>query len=41
LAAAFNSRADNEAAAEYAAKISSEAQKLRSGDPELLSHMIR
>jgi Tol biopolymer transport system component len=41
LAAAFNPRADNEGAAEYATKITNEADKLRSGDPELLSHMIR
>jgi len=41
LAAAFNPRADNEGAAEYASKITNEADKLRAGDPELLSHMIR
>jgi energy-coupling factor transporter ATP-binding protein EcfA2 len=41
LAAAFNPRADNEGAAEYATKITSEADKLRTGDAELLSHMIR
>src|SRR5215471_11991205 len=41
LAAAFNPRADNEGAAEYATKITNEADKLRAGDPELLSHMIR
>ena len=41
LAAAFNPRADNEGAAEYADKITKEADKLRTGDPELLSHMIR
>src|SRR6516162_1637245 len=41
LAAAFNPRADNEGAAEYATKITNEADKLRTGDPELLSHMIR
>jgi hypothetical protein len=40
FAAAFNPRAD-EGAAEYATKISNEAEKLRTGDPELLSHMIR
>jgi WD40 repeat protein/energy-coupling factor transporter ATP-binding protein EcfA2 len=40
LAAAFNPRADNEGAAEYATKITNEADKLRTGDPELLSHMI-
>ena len=33
--------ADDEGAAEYAAKISKEADALRTGDPELLSHMIR
>src|SRR5262249_13304799 len=41
LAAAFNPRADDEGAAEYATKITNEADKLRTGDPELLSHMIR
>jgi TPR repeat protein/energy-coupling factor transporter ATP-binding protein EcfA2 len=41
LAAAFNPRADDEGAAEYAAKITAEADQLRAGDPELLSHMIR
>jgi WD40 repeat protein len=41
LAAAFNPRADNEGAAEYATKITNESDKLRTGDPELLSHMIR
>ena len=41
LAAAFNLRAEDEGAAEYAAKIGAEADKLRTGDPELLSHMIR
>ena len=41
LAAAFNPRADDEGAAEYATKITDEADKLRTGDPELLSHMIR
>jgi len=41
LAAAFNPRAHNEGAAEYAAKITSEVEALRTGDPELLSHMIR
>jgi energy-coupling factor transporter ATP-binding protein EcfA2 len=40
LAAAFNPRAD-EGAAEYATKITNEADKLRTGDLELLSHMIR
>jgi hypothetical protein len=38
---AFNPRADDEGAAAFAAKIGSEADKLRTGDPELLSHMIR
>jgi hypothetical protein len=41
LATAFNPRADDEGAAEYATKITQEAEKLRTGDPELLSHMIR
>jgi hypothetical protein len=41
LAAAFNPRADDEGAAEYATKITNEAEKLRKGEPELLSHMIR
>ena len=41
LAAAFNPRADNEGAAEYQSKITNEANRLRTGDPELLSHMIR
>ena len=41
LAAAFNPRAENEGAAEYASKITTEADKLRTGDPELLSHMVR
>jgi energy-coupling factor transporter ATP-binding protein EcfA2 len=41
LAQAFNPRADDEGAAEYATKITNEAEKLRTGDPELLSHMIR
>jgi hypothetical protein len=41
LAAALNPRGDDEGAAAYAAKIGSEADKLRTGDPELLSHMIR
>jgi hypothetical protein len=41
LAAAFNPRTDNEGAAEYATKITNEADKLRTGDPDLLSHMIR
>jgi WD40 repeat protein/energy-coupling factor transporter ATP-binding protein EcfA2 len=41
MAAAFNPRADNEGAAEYATKITNDAEKLRTGDLELLSHMIR
>lgn len=40
LAAAFNPRAEDEGAAEYATKITNEAEKLRTDDPELLSHMI-
>jgi WD40 repeat protein len=40
LAAAFNPRTDDEGAAEYATKITNESDKLRAGDPELLSHMI-
>jgi WD40 repeat protein len=41
LAAAFNPRTESEGAAAYADKIGGEAEKLRSGDPDLLSHMIR
>src|SRR5262249_19616492 len=41
MAAAFNPRAENEGAAEYQTKITNEANNLRTGDPELLSHMIR
>jgi energy-coupling factor transporter ATP-binding protein EcfA2 len=41
LAAAFNPRGDGEGAAEYATKITTEADRLRTGDPELLSHMIQ
>jgi WD40 repeat protein/energy-coupling factor transporter ATP-binding protein EcfA2 len=41
LAATFNPRADNEGAAEYVQKITNEANRLKTGDPELLSHMIR
>jgi hypothetical protein len=41
LAAAFNPRAEDEGAAGYQTKITNEADKLRTGDPELLSHMIR
>jgi energy-coupling factor transporter ATP-binding protein EcfA2 len=41
LAAAFNPRADDQGAAEYQTKITDEAANLRTGDPELLGHMIR
>jgi WD40 repeat protein len=41
LAAAFNPKTDGTGSAEYAAKVSAEADLLRTGDPELLSHMIR
>jgi hypothetical protein len=42
LAAAFNPcDADNEGATEYSQKITNEANKLRTEDPDLLSHMIR
>src|SRR6516162_11407031 len=41
LAAAFNPRVDQEAAAEYAKKITKETGRLRTGYPELLSDMIR
>jgi energy-coupling factor transporter ATP-binding protein EcfA2 len=41
LAAAFNPKADDEGAAKYAARIGDEAEQLRSGEPELLCHMIR
>ena len=41
LAAAFNPRSEDEGAAEYAKRITKEADELRTGDPELLSHMIR
>jgi energy-coupling factor transporter ATP-binding protein EcfA2 len=41
LAEAFNPRADEQGAADYATKITTEADNLRTGDPELLSHMIR
>jgi len=41
LAAAFNPRADNEGAAEYETKITNEADKLRTGDLELLLYIIR
>jgi hypothetical protein len=40
LAAAFNPRADDEGAAEYAKRIIKEADELRTGDPEFVSHMI-
>jgi TPR repeat protein/energy-coupling factor transporter ATP-binding protein EcfA2 len=40
LAAAFNPRKDDEGAAEYATKITNEADRLKAADPELLSHMI-
>jgi energy-coupling factor transporter ATP-binding protein EcfA2 len=40
LAAAFNPCAENEGAAEYAKRITKEADELRTGDSELLSHMI-
>jgi WD40 repeat protein len=41
LAAAFNPRTESEGAAVYADKIGREAEKLREGEPDLLSHMIR
>ena len=41
LAAAFNPRSEDEGAAEYAKRITKEVDELRTGDPELLSHMIR
>src|SRR5262249_44976437 len=41
LAAAFNPRSEGEGAAEYAKRITKEADELRKGDPDLLSHMIR
>jgi hypothetical protein len=41
LAAAFNPRAGGEGAADYATKITNEADNLSTGNPELLSHMIR
>ena len=41
MAAAFNPRSEEEGAAEYAKRITKEADELRTGDPELLSHMIR
>jgi WD40 repeat protein/energy-coupling factor transporter ATP-binding protein EcfA2 len=41
LATAFNPQRGDEGTAEYAAKISAEADQLRTGHAELLSHMIR
>jgi hypothetical protein len=41
LAAAFNPRGEGEGAADYATKITNEANQLRTGDPDLLSDMIR
>jgi energy-coupling factor transporter ATP-binding protein EcfA2 len=41
LAAAFNPRSEEEGAAEYAKRITKEADELRTGAPELLSYMIR
>ena len=41
LAAAFNPRTEGEGAAEYATKITKETEGLRTGDPDLLSHMIQ
>jgi energy-coupling factor transporter ATP-binding protein EcfA2 len=41
LAAAFNTQAEDEGSAKYAAKIGADAEQLRTGDPELLSRMIR
>jgi tetratricopeptide (TPR) repeat protein len=41
LAAAFNPRAEDQGAASYAAKITDEAEKLRTSDTDLLLHMIR
>src|SRR5262245_33913996 len=41
LARVFNPRAENEGTAEYETKITKGADQLRTGDPELLSHMIR
>jgi formylglycine-generating enzyme required for sulfatase activity len=41
LAAAFNPRRENEGAAEYAGNIGAEADRLKTGDIDLLSHMIR
>jgi hypothetical protein len=41
LASAFNPRTEEQGAAEYATKIGLEAENLRTGDPKLLSHMVR
>jgi TPR repeat protein len=41
LAAAFNPRSEDEGAAQYAKRITKEADELRTGNPELLAHMIR
>jgi tetratricopeptide (TPR) repeat protein len=41
LAAAFNPRTEHEGAAAYVEKISQEAERLRTGKLDLLSHMIR
>ena len=41
LAAAFNPHAEGQGIAEYEEKIGNEAERLRTGDLELLSHMIR
>jgi WD40 repeat protein/energy-coupling factor transporter ATP-binding protein EcfA2 len=41
LAAAFNPHADGDGAAAYQTKLSDEADRLRTGAPDLLAHMIR
>lgn len=41
LAAAFNPRTQEQGAAEYQAILAREAEQLRAGDVEILSHMIR
>ena len=41
LAAAFNPHADDKGAAEYANRITKDADELRTGKSDLLSHMIR
>jgi WD40 repeat protein len=41
LAAAFNPRTHDQGAAEYQATITREVEQLRTGDAEILSHMIR